>query len=72
MLLEEVIFLPPVIFVQTQLAFSMDDDYYEYNYDELARPFTNHHNLDDGWIENSRSLDAHHDANSYIRFLKPK
>ena len=48
----------------------MDDDYYEYNYD--GRSLMNHHNLDDGWIENSRSLDAHHDANSYIRFLKPK
>ena len=47
----------------------MDDDYYEYNYD--GRSLMNHHNLDDGWIENSRS-DAHHDANSYIRFLKPK
>ena len=68
-------FLPPVNYskyyvLQSQVAFSMDDDYYEYNYD--GRTLMNHHNLDDGWIGNSGSLDAHHDANSYIRFLKPK
>ena len=30
----------------------MNDDYDEFNYDELTRLFKNHHNLDDGWIEN--------------------
>ena len=47
----------------------MDDDYYQYYYDEFTDSFKDHQNLDDGWIENDRS-DAHHDANSYIRFLK--
>jgi len=47
----------------------MDDEYYQYNYDEITESNKDHDDLDDGWIENLR-FDGHNAANPYIRFLK--
>ena len=34
----------------------MDNDFYQYYYDEVTESFKDHKNLDDGWIENFVSV----------------
>ena len=47
----------------------MDDEYYQYYYDEESESIKDHDDLEDGWIENFKSVE-HNDANPYMRFLK--
>ena len=55
--------------------FSMDDDYYGYDYNELIERFRDNHdqgfNNDDEWTKKHGS-EPHNDANPYIRYLTAK
>ena len=59
----------------TTALFSMDDDYYGYDYTDLVERFKDNHDVgfdsDDEWTK-KHGPGRHDDANVYIRYLTAK